>query len=133
MDTNQMIFVILAGTVGGLINALLTGTLEFPRRETDVDDNFIGIRPGALGNIIVGGATSFVLWSLNIYTDSEPTVYGIAVLAGIGGAWVLDGILRSQFAGFERRDQLEEFAHLAELLESLIGSPAEEEETTDEQ
>lgn len=56
-----IVFVVFAvGCVGGLVNAVLTGEIELPKR-----DEQAGVyRPGWLGNVLIGGVSALVFWGL---------------------------------------------------------------------
>ena len=105
--------VVLAGAVGGIVNALLTENgFLVPRKETTSAGAVI-IRPGFVGNVIVGGVAAGISWGLygplasfvlvgsaqaiakNPSADiglSLSTVVG-AVLIGIGGAkWLTNEV-----------------------------------------
>jgi hypothetical protein len=96
--------IILAGMMGGIINALLSdsGGFTFPTKEK-VDGKTIW-KPGAIGNMIFGGVAAFISWGLygpfsqlvlipSATSDDGPylaleTVVG-ALLVGVGGSRVI--------------------------------------------
>jgi hypothetical protein len=51
------------GAIGGVINALLSDNGFFLPKRLKVDEQEI-IRPGFLGNTLIGAASSFISWSL---------------------------------------------------------------------
>lgn len=56
----MVLTVFASGCVGGLVNAVLAGQLELPKRDTQA-----GVyRPGWLGNLLIGGVAAAVFWGL---------------------------------------------------------------------
>ncbi len=94
--------IVATGMVGGLINALLADQgLIFPKFETLTGGHRI-LRPGFVGNILIGGVTAIVLAGLysplgavEISAAQAPNLqltFGSlagALLSGIGGARLL--------------------------------------------
>jgi hypothetical protein len=110
METGVWIFVL--GMAGGFVNAIIPSKLgdeialkelRMPHvyRTTEEDQNgkkreLTLIDLGWIGNVIVGGAAAFVLWTMQITNTASPQVYGIALLAGLGGARVLNDLFEKQ-------------------------------------
>lgn len=101
--------VVLSGAVGGIINAMVSDNGFIRPREEVAGDTSI-IRPGFLGNILLGGVAAFISWGL-YGAFSNAVVYGAvsgpgtgeisvsistiagAVLVGIGGArWLTNEV-----------------------------------------
>jgi hypothetical protein len=60
----MLLAVFVAGSVGGLINAILTDNgFILPRSET-VDDKTVIFRPGYIGNVLIGGIAAAISWGL---------------------------------------------------------------------
>lgn len=99
--------VLLSGALGGVINALVTDN-GFVRPREETVENVIIVRPGFLGNILLGMVAAFVSWGLyGAYSGAmiygaaggpapvEVTVSAVAgaVLIGMGGArWLTNEI-----------------------------------------
>jgi hypothetical protein len=94
-----------AGAVGGIVNALLTDNGFVLPQYVNAPPARV-LRPGFLGNVVIGAAAAFVSWGLygrwagaaiaGGAANSNPTKFyetlsGVtgALLAGIGGARVL--------------------------------------------
>lgn len=60
----MLLYIFLAGAIGGIINALTTDNgFVLPKRE-DVDGKTTVLRPGYLGNILIGAVGAVVSWGL---------------------------------------------------------------------
>lgn len=60
----MLLYVFLAGAVGGIINALMTDNgFSMPKREK-ADGKTTILRPGYLGNVVVGAVGAVVSWGL---------------------------------------------------------------------
>lgn len=95
-----LVFVFLAGAVGGFVNSLMAGNVRFmPHQE--VLNKFAIIQPGILLNVLLGGIAALVSWGLygpfaavNVIggPGGKPPVslslsaLAGAVLVGVGGA-----------------------------------------------
>jgi hypothetical protein len=96
-----LLIVVAAGMVGGFVNALMTENgFVLPKRETT--DGGAILRPGFLGNVLIGGVAAGVSWGLYgplanqvVFPPSAAATAegGIAlaalvgaVLVGVGGA-----------------------------------------------
>jgi len=108
----MLLYVFLAGAVGGVVNALVTDNgFPLPRREP-VDGDTAIVRPGWLGNVLVGAVAAVVSWGLYgplsgylvagtpeaLAANPAPGRVGLslaslvgAVLVGVGGARWLSG------------------------------------------
>ncbi|MHC4676804.1 MAG: hypothetical protein ACYTBZ_30335 [Planctomycetota bacterium] len=91
-----------AGIAGGVVNALISDNRDIlPKREEKTDTSIL--RPGILGNMLVGGFAAFISWglygpaaALYIVGGPKPEVESLApepgiTLAALAGA-VLVGI-----------------------------------------
>src|SRR5262249_5957617 len=58
-----LLYVMLAGALGGLVNALMTDHGFFLPRREEVDQMKI-IRPGWIGNVIIGAVAAAISWGL---------------------------------------------------------------------
>lgn len=100
-----LVIVCAAGAVGGLINALLSDNGFLLPCKQEVNQAFI-LRPGFLGNMVIGMVAAAISWGLYgplstmpIFS-ALPAVHGLtlsalvgATLVGIGGArWVTNEI-----------------------------------------
>jgi hypothetical protein len=99
--------ILLSGALGGIINALVTDNGFIRPREENVENVTI-VRPGFLGNILLGTVAAFISWGLYgaysaamIYGGAgapspvEITVSSVAgaVLIGMGGArWLTNEV-----------------------------------------
>jgi hypothetical protein len=104
-----IVTLIVAGAIGGLVNAFLAGEgFIVPRTETLADGNRIW-KPGFLGNVFVGSVTAFVLGGL--YGPLSQTIVGNgatitinvgviagAVVSGVGGARLLTQEVENKLA-----------------------------------
>ncbi len=61
-----------------------------------------------------------IIWLCVNYT--EPQVYGIALLSGFGGARILNSLLESQIARFEREQLADVAVNAIEALEVATAS-----------
>jgi hypothetical protein len=91
--------VLVAGCLGGLVNALLAGELKLPH--LDVAAHVL--RPGWAGNVVIGGIAALVFWALYGPFAKTPILGPAAVpkisltlselagsvLTGIGGSRLL--------------------------------------------
>jgi hypothetical protein len=88
-----MLIVFVAGLIGGSINALMSDNgFALPKREDGI------LRPGWLGNSLIGGVAAAISWSLygplagvSIVASTSNETKGDLTLAAIGGA-ILVGI-----------------------------------------
>jgi hypothetical protein len=99
--------ILLSGALGGVINALVTDN-GFVRPREETVENVTIIRPGFVGNILLGAVAAFVSWGLyGAYSSAmiygaaggpapvEITVSSVAgaVLIGLGGArWLTNEV-----------------------------------------
>jgi hypothetical protein len=103
----QLLAVILvAGAIGGTLNALISDNGFFLPSRKRASTGVTILRPGFLGNIIIGSIASGVFWSLygplsTSLLFSSPTAnadiplssLGTAIIVGIGGAkWLTDAV-----------------------------------------
>jgi len=97
---NAIIILVIAGAVGGLVNAFLSTEGFIVSRMQTLGDGSRIWRPGFLGNVFVGSVTAFVLGGLygplaQIIIGNGgliPINVGIvagAVVSGVGGARLL--------------------------------------------
>jgi hypothetical protein len=59
-----LLYVFLAGAVGGAVNALMTDNGFILPKSEDVDGKTTLLRPGYLGNILIGAVGAVVSWGL---------------------------------------------------------------------
>jgi len=103
----MLLYVLIAGAVGGMVNALMTDNgFLFPKSEK-VNDKTSIFRPGYLGNILIGAIAALIFWGfygpLSAYyiagteqalaANTAPDKVGLslaslvgAILVGVGGA-----------------------------------------------
>jgi hypothetical protein len=104
-----LVVVWVAGGVGGAINALMTDNGFVLPKSAATDDGRI-LRPGFLGNILIGGVAALISWGLygpfaahpligaSAVASSEPVMLSLsgfvgAVLVGVGGArWLTNEV-----------------------------------------
>jgi len=102
MDTWLIIAVLFgAGALGGITNAAIADELKMPHKDPET----LVLRPGWVGNVLVGGVAALVLWGL-YGPMANAVVIGVApveapapllrvaelfaaVVTGIGGSRVL--------------------------------------------
>jgi len=88
--------VLISGGAGGLLNAFLQdGGFKLPGFQVLTDGTKI-LRPGFLGNVLIGLAAALVMWGLYGAPAPPPTVHwqwagqvAASILAGVGGSRVL--------------------------------------------
>jgi hypothetical protein len=101
-----LVFIALAGMIGGVVNALISDNgFVLPRKE-DVSGRLI-VRPGVLGNVIVGGVAASISWGLygplaavDLIGTTSPAGPALtlsalvgAMLVGVGGArWLTNEV-----------------------------------------
>ena len=91
-----VVLVVLAGLIGGAINALLSDNGFLMPRPQSVGGGTI-YRPGFLGNMLIGAVSSFVSWAL--YGPlANVVIAGPAAALNEGGA-VVPGITLSSLGG----------------------------------
>jgi hypothetical protein len=99
--------VVIAGAVGGAVNALMTDNGFFTPKMEKVDEKTSIFRPGYLGNILIGAVAAVVSWGLYgplspyyiigteqaLAANALPETVGLtlaslvgAIMIGIGGA-----------------------------------------------
>jgi hypothetical protein len=103
-----LLYVFVAGAVGGVVNALLTDN-GFVLPKTETSDKITIIRPGFSGNILIGGVAALISWGLygplaaiNIMAGKAAvgeklsltlSALAGAVLVGVGGArWLTNEV-----------------------------------------
>jgi hypothetical protein len=88
--------VLISGGLGGLANAILQdGGFKMPGFQILTDGTKI-LRPGFLGNVLIGFVTAVVMWGLYGAPAPPPTVHwqsagqvAASILAGVGGSRLL--------------------------------------------
>jgi hypothetical protein len=101
--------VFVAGGIGGIVNALMSDNGFVLPKSADTNDGRI-VRPGFLGNILIGGIAAMISWGLygpfaaysliggTAATDSIPVAITLsafvgAILVGVGGArWITNEV-----------------------------------------
>ena len=99
--------IVLMGAIGGVVNALLSDNGFFLPKSLTVDGQKI-VRPGFIGNVLIGAVSAFVSWALygplasivisavpNGATQNSEVQAGVT-LSSLGGA-VLIGIAGSRW------------------------------------
>ncbi|MDD1751798.1 MAG: hypothetical protein LUQ38_01755 [Methanotrichaceae archaeon] len=114
MDALNIVAIILfSGAIGGIVNAIVSDNGFIKPREEDLDNVSI-VRPGFIGNILVGAISAFISWGLYgaysgvmIYSTSNGANFssemGVsisaisgAILVGMGGArWLTNEVDKS--------------------------------------
>jgi hypothetical protein len=112
-----LLYVVLSGAVGGLINALMTDNGFLLPRKEKVDTGASIFRPGYLGNLLIGAVGAAISWGLYgplanyviagtaeaLATNTNLDTIGLslssmvgAALVGIGGArWLTNEVDKS--------------------------------------
>lgn len=112
-----LLYVGLAGAVGGVVNALLTDKGFYLPTKEQVEEGITIVRPGWIGNVVIGVVAAVVSWGLYgpfaafyIAGTSAVTQAGVApeqigltlsslvgaVLVGVGGArWLTNEVDKS--------------------------------------
>jgi hypothetical protein len=91
-----LLIIFLAGAVGGVVNALISDNGFILPRTEQTGGNSI-IRPGFLGNILIGGVAACVSWGLYGPFAAVSIVGGPTSPAGSAGAAA--GLLLSSLVG----------------------------------
>ena len=100
-----LLYISLAGSVGGIVNALLSDNGFIMPKSEDIDGTKI-IRPGMIGNILIGAVAAGISWGLYGAAATAPltgdtadpvplTLSALmgAVLVGIAGAkWLTNEV-----------------------------------------
>ena len=60
----MLLYIFLAGAVGGAANALMTDNGFIMPKSEDVDGKTTVLRPGYIGNILIGAVGAVVSWGL---------------------------------------------------------------------
>lgn len=60
----MLLYVFLAGAVGGVVNALMTDNGFLLPKSEDIDGKTKIFRPGYLGNVVIGAVGAVVSWGL---------------------------------------------------------------------
>lgn len=107
MDIAHLVaYVVVAGTVGGLINCLLTGEFVLPQ----YDPSTKVWRPGWIGNILTGAFAALVVWAMygpiasyDLAQTTNPksltltlSQLTVSVLIGTGGGNILTQLAQRQ-------------------------------------
>lgn len=88
--------VFIAGGVGGLVNALLNDRGLVIPQPVKMDDGTRIIRPGCVGNMLIGAVAASLSWLLYGSYSQPEVVISAAALATVGGA-VLVGMVGSSW------------------------------------
>jgi hypothetical protein len=123
----MLLAIAAAGALGGIINALLESEGFVLIRLVPLPDGSRILRPGFLGNVLVGAVTSLVLGGLYgplaTVSVSDDIPAGVkltvgmlvgAIVSGVGGARVLTGEVKKRYADATQRE-------LAETVVNLTG------------
>ncbi len=107
-----LVVVFVAGGIGGVINALMSDNGFVLPKSADTGEGRI-VRPGFLGNILIGGVAALISWGLYgpfaaypliggaAASGAEPVMLSLsgfvgAVLVGVGGArWLTNEVDKS--------------------------------------
>ena len=126
----------VAGAMGGVVNALLSDNgFLLPKKEAGI------IRPGIIGNILLGSFAAVVTWGLTgslkdaVMLGSTPqdavdasltlTALVGAALAGVGGARVITGEVDKQFLRNAAADAALMAPSAAVAKKMMTNTPAE--------
>lgn len=60
----MLLYIFLAGAVGGIVNALMTDNGFILPKSEDVDGKTTVLRPGYIGNIVIGAIGAVISWGL---------------------------------------------------------------------
>jgi len=107
---NIIAIILFSGAIGGIVNAIISDNGFIKPREENLENVSI-VRPGFIGNILVGAISAFISWGLygaysgvviystpngaNFSTDMGVSISAIAgaILIGIGGArWLTNEV-----------------------------------------
>jgi len=106
----MMLYILIAGAAGGVVNALMTDNGFLLPKSEEVNDKTSIFRPGYLGNVLIGAIAALISWGLYgplsayyiagteqaLAANAAPDKVGLslaslvgAILIGVGGArWV---------------------------------------------
>jgi hypothetical protein len=112
-----LLYVAVAGAIGGVVNALVTEKGFFLPSKERVDDAITIYRPGWIGNVVIGALAATISWGLYgplaayfiagtveaLKTNTAPDKIGLtlsslvgAALIGVGGArWLTNEVDKS--------------------------------------
>jgi hypothetical protein len=117
---SMLVWVLIAGAVGGVVNALMTDNGFVLPKSEKVNDTTSIWRPGYLGNVLVGAVAAVVSWGLYgplsayfiVGTEQAPVVNVVervglslaslvgAILIGAGGArWLTSEVDKNLLRG----------------------------------
>jgi hypothetical protein len=104
---HEWVAALIAGLVGGVVNAILTGGFQMPRVTRGDEDQTI-VDPGFVGTILIGGVAGLGVWGSGAevsFSDSDLNVKPIigALLAGCAGAEVLNSLIARQYSAATNR------------------------------
>jgi hypothetical protein len=86
-------WVVVLGAVGGsLTSVLLDSSWKVPSYSR-ADKK---IYPGVFGNILIGAVAAYVAYQIGYGNISSKNVYGLSLLAGLGGGGVLTSLVQWQ-------------------------------------
>ena len=88
--------ILLMGSIGGVVNALLSDNGFFMPKRVTVDEQAI-LRPGAFGNILIGAVSSFVSWAL--YGPLASVVISGSANGAVQNSGVATGVTLSSLGG----------------------------------
>lgn len=136
--------ILVAGTIGGIVNGLLTeGSILIPGKVA-VKDNMSVWRPGILGNIFIGAVAAFVFWTVYgsgnvsdlLHPPStlsvSPLTVGFSILTGIAGArWLTNevdkNVLKKSLAMVMKTDSTIEQKIMEASPMQILGMAVEQE------
>lgn len=135
MEAWGIVFLVfVAGCIGGLTNAAISGELHLPNTDRDAKI----YRPGWIGNVLVGGVAALVFWGMygpmaatvlvgaNDASNASPTLrvseLFAALLTGVGGGRLLTAEVEKRFA----RKETEVLTETKDTLASAVQELAEQ-------
>lgn len=134
------VWIVGLGLIGGVVNALISdNAFIMPTKEEEI------VRPGVVGNALIGAVAAFVIWALygpfrNLVVVGVPpedpvlltltlAELGGALLTGVGGARILSAevdkrLLRTAAASARRMPTTDEQAVQEDIAAIAGASPA---------
>jgi hypothetical protein len=89
----EWLWVLLIGAVGGGLNGLLLDSAWKMPSYSRADRKFY---PGVFGTVLIGAAAALAAYWLGYGNIDGKKLYGISLLAGIGGSGVLTSLMQWQ-------------------------------------
>jgi hypothetical protein len=141
----MLLFIFVAGGVGGVVNALMTDNGFLLPKSEQTSTGTTVLRPGYLGNVIIGAVAAVTSWGLygplsavsvvgtqNALAATAPETIGLslaslvgALLVGVGGARWLSGEVDKNLLRAAAAEAAEKQSSTAAAQQIAMASPAQ--------